>query len=155
MKGPIHGKPHKPIKKIPDIPIYEEGMFKENKTSPLLEKVLEIHNSKINHDLSRINSNIEKINEKILDVAEHGYAILCIHFKKYGETYCCDTTTTAISNKFSNSYEYYIHTDLSKNRIIERIKSYYKDEGFDAEIVSPPYNDNYIEIRWDRKIKIK
>ena len=62
MKAYIHRKLQKTNQKIPDIPTYEEGMFKENKTSPLLEKVLEIHYSKINEDVSKVVTHVEKIN---------------------------------------------------------------------------------------------
>ena len=153
MKAYIHRKLQKTNQKIPDIPTYEEGMFKENKTSPLLEKVLEIHKSKINEDLSNIDSNIEKINEKILDAAAHNLTYINIYFKKFNETYIDTATAITADYRYRNDYEYYINTDLSKDQLIGRIKRYYEYIGFDV-LDMYRNGEKRVEISWTAKIKI-
>lgn len=156
MKGPIHGKPHKPIKKIPDIPIYEKGMFKENKTSPLLEKVLEIHNSKINEDVSKVVTHVEKINEKILEAANRNYTLVKIIFKYFNKTYyeVAAMSAKTYTDEKHNEYEYYLNSDLSFDKVSKAIEAYYEDAGFDVTIPSsPPGNEPCIEIYWNHHLR--
>lgn len=153
MKRPVPGKPYRPIK-THDIPTYEEGMFKKNKTSPLLEKVLEIHNSKITEDVSNVDANVEKINEKIISAANHNYTLLKIIFKYFNKTYYEATAIAYTDEKHKNEYEYFLNSKLSFDKVSKAIKAYYEDAGFSVTIPSPPPgNDQWIEIVWDYQLR--
>lgn len=92
----------------------------------LLDEVLAIHKSKMNHDISKyeIEKNIEIINKRILERAEHGDSSLTINFENVND---------AITTAYSSIIYYYIVNELdSVKYIMEKISKYYTDEGFEV-----------------------
>ena len=123
-------------------------MKKPNKTSSLLKKVLEMHKSKTEEDIAAANSNIEKINEKILDAANHNKTRLVVYLREFNATY----TDSAACARPADEYYYYTNSEFSHKRITEIFKEYYKNEGFDFSFGSS-HVGAFFEVSWESKIK--
>ena len=98
--------------------------------------------SKIDEDINDINNEIEKINDYIIKCNEVGLrteiTIKFVHQIQYNFS----------SDKVSdNLYMYPVSSVFSISKLLNKLMSYYKDEGFD---VVTDYSDYFLIIKWDK-----
>ena len=95
--------------------------------------------SKIDSDIDDINNEIEKINDYIIKCNEVG-----LHTEitvKFVHQIQCNFSSDKVSD---NLYMYPVSSIFSISKLLNKLMSYYKDEGFDVK-----YSDDYLIIKWD------